>query len=96
MSQSHHIDVSTNGFGFQVRREKISERMKMLQKLVPGCDKVEQISLFHFMAFNFSLVETFRVSFCISDSFMWVWFENRLLEKLLCFKAENKLRKCSV
>lgn len=25
---------------FQVRREKISERMKILQKLVPGCDKV--------------------------------------------------------
>jgi hypothetical protein len=23
-----------------VRREKISERMKMLQSLVPGCDKV--------------------------------------------------------
>ena len=28
---------------FQVRREKISERMKMLQKLVPGCEKVETI-----------------------------------------------------
>lgn len=25
---------------FQVRREKISERMKILQQLVPGCDKV--------------------------------------------------------
>lgn len=27
-------------FFFQLRREKISERMKMLQKLVPGCEKV--------------------------------------------------------
>lgn len=32
-------------FLFQVRREKISERMKMLQRLVPGCDKVEPSSL---------------------------------------------------
>ena len=29
--------------GFQVRREKISEKMKMLQGLVPGCDKVSYI-----------------------------------------------------
>lgn len=27
-------------FGLQVRREKISERMKYLQDLVPGCSKV--------------------------------------------------------
>jgi len=27
----------------QVRREKISERMKKLQQLVPGCDKVGQV-----------------------------------------------------
>lgn len=27
-------------FGKQVRREKISERMKFLQDLVPGCSKV--------------------------------------------------------
>lgn len=27
-------------WGYQVRREKISERMKFLQDLVPGCSKV--------------------------------------------------------
>ena len=27
-------------FSLQVRREKISERMKFLQDLVPGCSKV--------------------------------------------------------
>lgn len=31
--------------GFQVRREKISERMKVLQRLVPGCDKVGKVEL---------------------------------------------------
>jgi len=31
--------------GFQVRREKISERMKVLQRLVPGCDKVGKVAL---------------------------------------------------
>lgn len=37
-----HQYVETEYFTFrvQLRREKISERMKMLQSLVPGCDKV--------------------------------------------------------
>jgi hypothetical protein len=31
---------SENSFFLQLRREKISERMKLLQDLVPGCSKV--------------------------------------------------------
>lgn len=36
-------------FSLQVRREKISERMKFLQDLVPGCSKVA--SKFHYVIF---------------------------------------------
>lgn len=32
--------MNTVSIHFQVRREKISERMKLLQDLVPGCNKV--------------------------------------------------------
>lgn len=32
----------------QVRREKISERMKFLQDLVPGCNKVPKLFIFEF------------------------------------------------
>lgn len=37
-----HQYVETEYFTFrvQLRREKISERMKLLQDLVPGCSKV--------------------------------------------------------
>lgn len=31
----------------QVRREKISERMKLLQDLVPGCNKVLKLDVIH-------------------------------------------------
>lgn len=34
---------------FQARREKISDRMKLLQSLVPGCDKVNILPLFLFL-----------------------------------------------
>jgi hypothetical protein len=36
----------------QVRREKISERMKFLQDLVPGCSKVSGLFLF-FLLLNY-------------------------------------------
>lgn len=35
------LTLSYTCFG-QVRREKISERMKLLQDLVPGCNKVRE------------------------------------------------------
>lgn len=35
----------------QARREKISERMKILQDLVPGCNKVQYGFFYVFMAF---------------------------------------------
>ena len=38
---SHYSECCKNMGFFQVRREKISEKMKMLQRLVPGCDKVK-------------------------------------------------------
>jgi hypothetical protein len=41
-----HCELMLQKYGFQVRREKISERMKVLQQLVPGCDKVND-SLFN-------------------------------------------------
>lgn len=37
-------------FGLQARREKISDRMKILQDLVPGCNKV-------YVSFSFYCVE---------------------------------------
>ena len=36
----------------QVRREKISERMKILQRLVPGCDKVQFSSFVLTLSFS--------------------------------------------
>jgi hypothetical protein len=33
--------VVADADSLQVRREKISERMKLLQDLVPGCSKVD-------------------------------------------------------
>lgn len=36
-----------NIFGGQARREKISERMRILQDLVPGCNKVWCLVSFH-------------------------------------------------
>lgn len=38
---SFYKHLKSNGvLGSQVRREKISERMRLLQELVPGCNKV--------------------------------------------------------
>lgn len=36
------IRMNVNVFGAQVRRERISERMRLLQELVPGCNKVNE------------------------------------------------------
>lgn len=40
-----------------MRREKISERMKLLQALVPGCDKVKKM----FFVFTLSLFNLYFI-----------------------------------
>ena len=40
----------------QVRREKISERMKLLQDLVPGCSKVHYAKKMFFLCVQFENV----------------------------------------
>lgn len=39
---------------FQVRRTRISERMRKLQELVPNMDKVDYFQFQHFLLFSFS------------------------------------------
>jgi len=36
----YDVDVFLAVFWFQARREKISERMTLLQDLVPGCNRI--------------------------------------------------------
>ena len=49
--------VKTMTSELQVRREKISERMKLLQDLVPGCNKVIRAGPLYFSGLVFCLVE---------------------------------------
>ena len=68
--------LSPNGLDLQVRREKISERMKILERLVPGCDKV-QFSSFVFLRKNNAIPSLHLGVIDISDSFHVVMNENR-------------------
>lgn len=60
----------------QVRREKISQRMKLLQGLVPGCDKVI-VSLSFLLFFSPSLFRDYK-TFIASFPFMITRLQERL------------------
>lgn len=42
--------------GVQARREKISERMKILQDLVPGCNKVSVLTYLYTLTNSYFLM----------------------------------------
>ena len=61
-------------FILQARREKISERMKVLQDLVPGCNKVHFDLNMHSALFVLPHVPFLRFtpSKCLND-FLFAW-----------------------
>ena len=72
----------------QARREKISERMKILQDLVPGCNKVwfycllsfvSALSIYIYVQLKENNALCFLINYSYNKSSYFVWF--RLLGK---------------